>query len=286
MASSLSFFFDKSSPFLIAGPCVLEDAGMALEVGLECRRIALSHGIPYVFKTSYDKANRSSFKGFRGPGLKKGLAAMARLKRRLGVPVLSDVHEVAQVAPAAEILDVLQVPAFLCRQTDLLQACGRSGRVVNIKKGQFSAPLDMREAASKVSQTGNDRILLTERGVSFGYNNLVVDYRALPLLRSLGYPVVFDATHSVQEPGSNGHSSGGRSEHVPALARAAAAVGVDGFFFEVHPSPSKARSDGSSMVALKDFEGIIKEVLGHDSLSRAGSTHGSTREKTRSPSSR
>jgi 2-dehydro-3-deoxyphosphooctonate aldolase (KDO 8-P synthase) len=268
MGSSLTFFFDKSAPFLIAGPCVLEDPGMALEVGQECKRIASRHGIPYVFKTSYDKANRSSLKGFRGPGLGRGLAAIARIKRSLGVPVLSDVHEVVQVAPAAEILDVLQVPAFLCRQTDLLTACGRSGKVVNIKKGQFAAPGDMKEAASKVKQTGNARVLLTERGVSFGYHNLVVDFTALPVLRSFGCPVIFDATHSVQEPGRKGHSSGGRAEYAPALARAAAAVGVDGYFFEVHPQPARALSDGSSMVALKDFESVVADLLAHDRLRR------------------
>jgi 2-dehydro-3-deoxyphosphooctonate aldolase (KDO 8-P synthase) len=265
---ALRFLFDKSRPFLIAGPCALEDGGMAMEVGEECKRVAARLGVPYVFKASYDKANRLSRNGYRGPGLKKGLALLGKIKRSLGVPILSDVHETVQVEPAAEVLDILQIPAYLCRQTDLLVACGKSGKAVNIKKGQFTAPPDMGEAAAKIRETGNKDILVTERGVSFGYHNLVVDYTSLPILRGLGYPVVFDATHSVQQPGGRGSSSGGRPEFIPALARAAAAVGVDGFFFEVHPRPEKAKSDGATMVALKDFEGILKSVLAHDRLSR------------------
>jgi 2-dehydro-3-deoxyphosphooctonate aldolase (KDO 8-P synthase) len=266
--NALDFLFDKSKPFLIAGPCVLEDMGLAMEVAAEIKRVSEALGVPYVFKASFDKANRSSLKGFRGPGLKKGLVMLAKVKRQLGLPILSDVHEPSQAKPAATVLDILQVPAFLCRQTDLLAACGETGKVVNIKKGQFVAPHNMKEAVDKVRHTGNHRILLTERGVLFGYNNMVVDFTALPILRSLGLPVVFDATHAVQEPGRHGEASGGRSEYVPALARAAAAVGVDGYFFEVHPSPSHAKSDGPNMVALRDFEKVFRQVLAHDRLAR------------------
>lgn len=264
----LAFLFNKDKPFVIAGPCVLEDEGMALEVGKECQKIAKSLGIAYVFKASYDKANRSSGKSYRGPGLEAGLVSLEKIKTHLDVPLLTDVHESTQVARVAAVADILQVPAFLCRQTDLLEACARSGRVVNIKKGQFLAPWDMAEAAAKVTRAGNKRVMLTERGVSFGYNNLVVDYIALPMLRKLGYPVVFDATHSVQLPGGLGHASGGRSQYVGALARAAAAVGVDGYFFEVHPNPAKAKSDGLNMVKLKDFAKLLKRVLAHDAFER------------------
>lgn len=264
----LAFLFNKNKPFVIAGPCALEDEGMAYEVGVECRKIARSLGVGYVFKSSYDKANRSSLKSYRGPGLRLGVQQLGRLKERLAVPVLTDVHESSQVREVASVVDVLQVPAFLCRQTDLLTACAKSGRVVNIKKGQFLAPWNMAEAAAKVRESGNKRIMLTERGVSFGYNNLVVDYIALPEMRKLGYPVIFDATHSVQLPGGLGHASGGRSEFVGALARAAAAVGVDGYFFEVHPNPKKAKSDGPNMVRLKDFARLLKSVISHDRLER------------------
>jgi 2-dehydro-3-deoxyphosphooctonate aldolase (KDO 8-P synthase) len=264
----LAFLFNKNKPFVIAGPCALEDEGMALEVGKECRKIAKDLGVGYVFKSSYDKANRSSAESYRGPGLTLGLAQLARIKTRLGVPVLTDVHETGQVRDVARVADVLQIPAFLCRQTDLLRACGKTGKVVNIKKGQFLAAWNMAEAAKKVRDVGNSRILLTERGVSFGYNNLVVDFIALPVMRKLGYPVIFDATHSVQLPGGLGHASGGRSEYVGALARAAAAVGVDGYFFEVHTNPKKAKSDGPNMVALKDFGKMLKRVIKHDRLER------------------
>lgn len=264
----LAFLFNKNKPFVIAGPCALEDEGMALEVGKECRKIVRALGADYVFKSSFDKANRLSLKSYRGPGLNVGLQQLARIKSRLGVPVLTDVHESAQVRAVASVVDILQIPAFLCRQTDLLVACAKSGRAVNIKKGQFLAPWNMAEAAAKVRQAGNSRIMLTERGVSFGYNNLVVDYIALPVMRKLGYPVIFDATHSVQLPGGLGHASGGRAEYVGALARAAAAVGVDGYFFEVHPNPKKAKSDGLNMVALKDFGKMLKSVILHDRLER------------------
>ncbi len=266
--NALSFLFDTRRPFVIAGPCALEDKGMALETGKELQRICKRLGVPFVFKSSYDKANRSSLDSYRGPGLKLGLEWLAAIKEKLGVPLLSDVHESAEVSQVARVLDILQVPAYLCRQTSLLVACAKSGRVVNIKKGQFVAPWDLKHAAQKVRASGNKRILLTERGVSFGYNNLVVDFTALPILRESGYPVVFDATHSVQLPGGLGKVSGGRRQYVEQLACAAAAVGVDGYFFEVHPRPNQAKSDGPNQVALKDFGRVLKRVLGHDKLTR------------------
>ncbi len=264
----LSFLFSKTKPFVIAGPCALEDEGLAREVGQECARVARRLGVGYVFKASYDKANRSSGRSYRGPGLRLGLEQLGRIKAKLGVPVLTDVHETAEVAKVARVVDVLQVPAFLCRQTDLLKACAATGKVVNIKKGQFMAPWNMAEAARKVTDAGNRRVILTERGVSFGYNNLVVDFISLEVMRGLKFPVVFDATHAVQLPGGLGHASGGRGQYVEALARAAAAVGCDGYFFEVHPNPKKAKSDGPNQVALKDFAGMLKRVLGHDALTR------------------
>jgi 2-dehydro-3-deoxyphosphooctonate aldolase (KDO 8-P synthase) len=220
-----------------------------------------------VFKASFDKANRSSGASYRGPGLADGLRSLERIREKLGVPVLTDVHESAQVAAVARVVDVLQVPAFLCRQTDLLLACARSGKPVNVKKGQFVAPGNMVEAVKKVHGAGG-KVLLCERGTSFGYNNLVVDYTGLPQMRALGVPLVFDATHSVQLPGTLGHASGGRREYVEALACAAAAVGVDGYFFETHPAPDKALSDGPNMVALKDFPRVLQRVLAHDALTR------------------
>jgi 2-dehydro-3-deoxyphosphooctonate aldolase (KDO 8-P synthase) len=264
----LAFLFDASRPFVIAGPCAMEDYGLALEVGRECKRVCKKYGVPYVFKSSFDKANRLSAWSYRGPGLIKGLDLIRRLKRALDVPVLSDVHEVTQVEKAATVLDILQIPALLSRQTDLLTACGQTGKVVNIKKGQFMAPLNMREAVEKVTRTGNRRVLVTERGVSFGYNNLVVDFTALPILKSLGKPVVYDATHSLQVPGEHGSHSGGRPSFAPLLAAAAAAVGVDGFFFEVHPRPGRALSDGSSMLSLKGFDKVLGRVLAHDAIRR------------------
>ena len=273
MTFATDFLFDRRKPFLIAGPCALESGGLALEVGQELKRLCLGLGLPFVFKSSFDKANRSSGSGFRGPGLREGLRLLARIRRTLGVPVLTDVHESGQAAPAARVVDVLQVPAFLCRQTDLLLACARTGRPVNIKKGQFVAPANMDEAVRKVRGAGG-RALLCERGTCFGYNNLVVDFTGLPQMRALGVPVVFDATHSVQLPGGLGHASGGRREHVEALACAAAAVGVDGYFFEVHPDPDRALSDGPNMLALKDFPRVLARVLAHDALRRAAGSPG------------
>jgi 2-dehydro-3-deoxyphosphooctonate aldolase (KDO 8-P synthase) len=261
------FLFDRRKPFLIAGPCALESETLALEVGRRIKALCRRLGIPYVFKASFDKANRSSVQGYRGPGLQRGLAQLARVKAALGVPVLTDIHESVQAPVVAAVADVLQIPAFLCRQTDLLVAAARTGRPVNIKKGQFVAPANMGEAVKKVHTAGG-RALLCERGASFGYNNLVVDFTGLPQMAAFGVPVVFDATHSVQLPGGLGHASGGRREYVEALACAAAAVGVDGYFFEVHPRPDKALSDGPNMVALKDFERVFRRVLAHDALRR------------------
>jgi 2-dehydro-3-deoxyphosphooctonate aldolase (KDO 8-P synthase) len=262
------FLFDRRKPFLIAGPCALESEALALEVGRALKRLAASLGVPYIFKASFDKANRSSGAGYRGPGLQAGLKSLASVRRQLGVPVVTDVHESWQAAPVAEVADLLQIPAFLCRQTDLLVACAKTGKPVSIKKGQFVAPPNMAEAVKKVQGAGNKKVLLCERGTSFGYNNLVVDFIGLPQMRALGVPVIFDATHSVQLPGGLGHASGGRREYVEHLACAAAAVGVDGYFFEVHPNPDKALSDGPNTVALKDFPRVFKRVLAHDKIAR------------------
>lgn len=251
---------------LIAGPCVIEDPQRTLAIGREVRDIAGRLGMPYIFKASYDKANRSSYKSFRGPGLEKGLAVLRHIKEELAVPVLSDIHCVTQVTPAAQVLDVLQIPAFLCRQTDLVHAAAATGRAVNVKKGQFLAPWDMQNVIDKIREAGNGNILLTERGVSFGYNNLVADMRSLAVMRSFGYPVVFDATHSVQLPGGAGTTSGGQREFVPYLARAAAAVGIDALFLEVHDNPDEALSDGPNMVRLDDLEPLLRDVLAIDAV--------------------
>lgn len=253
----------KNRLFLIAGPCVLEDEAMALEIGLHLRRICRRLGITYVFKASFDKANRSSGTSYRGPGLEEGLAALGRLRRRLEVPVLTDVHEVRQVEPAAQVVDILQIPAFLCRQTDLVTAAVASGRVVNLKKGQFMAPDEMTSVVAKASEAvGGQRakLLLTERGTTFGYHNLVADMRSLPILRRLGFPVVFDATHSVQLPGAAGGRSGGQREFAPVLARCAVVAGAHGLFIETHPNPDKALSDGPNMIPLKDMGPLLTQL--------------------------
>ena len=246
-------------PVLIAGPCVIESEGMAVDTAAMVAEIGRRHGVPVVFKSSFDKANRSSLSSFRGPGLEDGLASLAAVKRATGVPVLTDVHEPGQAAPAAEVADVLQVPAFLCRQTDLLLACGRTGAAVNVKKGQFLAPEDMAHAVEKVRSTGNQRVTVTERGTSFGYHNLVVDMRGLPVLRRIA-PVVFDVTHSLQLPGGLGHATGGAREFHPYLARAAAAAGVDGFFVEVHPDPPHALSDATTQLTPAELERLVVQV--------------------------
>ena len=248
-------------PFLIAGPCVIESEQLAMETAGRIAEIAKSLGIPYVFKSSFDKANRTSITSFRGPGLEKGLQVLAKVKKQVGVPVLTDVHTEEQATEAGKVVDVLQIPAFLCRQTDLLIAAAKTGRVVNVKKGQFLSPIEMANAVKKVEECGNRRIVLTERGSSFGYNNLVVDMRSFPILRSFGYPVVFDATHSVQLPGGGGTQSSGQREFVEPLACAAAGAGVDGFFMEVHPNPDEALSDGPNMVPLHQLKSLLERVM-------------------------
>lgn len=253
---------------LLAGPCVLEGLERCLYIGRTIRDITRRLGIPYVFKASFDKANRSSFNGFRGPGLKKGLEMLRTIKQELGVPIVTDIHTEAQAAPAAKVADILQIPAFLSRQTDLLYTAAQTGRVVNVKKGQFLAPKDMRNVVDKLLEGGNSNILLTERGASFGYNNLVVDMRSFPIMRSFGYPVVFDATHSVQLPGGAGTSSAGNREYVEYLARAAVGAGVDALFMEVHDNPAEALCDGPNSVYLDKLEDLLKDALAIYSIVR------------------
>lgn len=252
--------------FLIAGPCVIESESATLRHAERLLTICNGLSMPLVFKASYDKANRTSINSFRGPGIKEGLRILAKVKDSLGLPVLSDIHSIEQVAPAAQVLDVIQIPAFLCRQTDLLVAAAQSGRVINVKKGQFLAPWDMKNVAGKLAASGNENIILTERGASFGYNNLVVDMRSFPVMRSTGYPVVFDATHSVQLPGGQGESSGGQREFVEYLSRAAVATGVDGIFMEVHEDPDKALCDGPNSIPLSELAALLKRLKGIDAL--------------------
>ena len=247
--------------FLIAGPCVIENDRHPALVARRLKDVADRLGIPLIFKASYDKANRSSAGSFRGPGLERGLEILARVKARYGLPILTDVHEPAQVEQAAQVADVLQIPAFLCRQTDLVQECARSGRVVNIKKGQFMAPWDMKGVMAKAADTGNRRLMVTERGFSFGYNNLVVDVRSFPALRTFGYPVIFDVTHSVQRPGGLGDRSGGERHYVDTLAPAGVAAGVDGLFMEVHENPERALSDGPNSYRLSRLEKLLERLL-------------------------
>jgi 2-dehydro-3-deoxyphosphooctonate aldolase (KDO 8-P synthase) len=253
---------------VIAGPCVIESKESALQHATALKEKADRVGVPYIFKSSYDKANRSSVGSFRGPGLKKGLEILAEVKRQVGVPVLTDVHEIDQVGPVKEVADILQIPAFLCRQTDFVIAVGNSGKIVNVKKGQFLAPWDMRNVVEKILSTGNEQILVTERGVSFGYNNLVSDMRSLVVMRELGYPVVFDATHSLQLPGGLGNASDGERRYIPALARAGVAAGIDALFMEVHQDPDHALSDGPNSLDLKDFEKLLQTVKVIDSLTK------------------
>jgi 2-dehydro-3-deoxyphosphooctonate aldolase (KDO 8-P synthase) len=253
---------------LIAGPCAIESQQHALEMAAALKEVTAAAGVPFIYKSSYDKANRTSVDGYRGPGLSAGLSVLQRVRQDVGVPVLSDVHEVEQVAAGAEVLDVLQIPAFLCRQTDLLLAAGRTGKPVNVKKGQFLAPWDMQHVARKIDSTDNARILLTERGASFGYNNLVADMRSLAIMRAFGYPVVFDATHSVQLPGGAGGASSGQREFVPALTRAAVGVGIDALFIEVHADPDRAPSDGPNMLKLADLPALLRQVVAIDAIVR------------------
>lgn len=250
----------KNKLILIGGPCVIENETITMEIAEQLKYITSRVGIDLIFKASYDKANRTSINSFRGPGLKKGLEILAKVKERFDLPILSDVHSPDQVGPASKVLDVIQIPAFLSRQTDLLVAAGETGRVVNIKKGQFMAPWDIRHAIKKVEATGNRRIIITERGYTFGYNMLVNDFRVIPIMRDFGYPVVFDATHSVQLPSASDGVSGGQRQYIEILAKAAVAVGVDGLFLEVHPHPDKALSDGANSLQLDKLEKLLKVV--------------------------
>lgn len=253
--------------FVMAGPCVIEDPERVLRIGREMKAICGRLGLPYIFKASFDKANRSSWKSFRGPGLTEGLKILKAVKEELQVPVVSDIHEASQAEPTAEVLDILQIPAFLCRQTDLLQAAARTGKCINVKKGQFMAPSDMKNVAEKISHEGNENIILTERGVSLGYHNLVVDMRSFPIMREFGYPVVFDATHSVQLPGGAGTHSSGQRQFIGNLARAAAGSGIDGVFMEVHDNPEEALCDGPNMLYLTQVEGLLRDMVAIKAIS-------------------
>ena len=256
---------------LIAGPCVIESERGAMSIAEKLKRVTDDAGIPFIFKSSYDKANRSSIDSFRGPGLNKGLAIMGKIKRELNIPLLSDIHTEKEIAPASEVLDVLQIPALLCRQTDLLVKAAKTGRPVNVKKGQFMAPWDMKNVVDKLAKSGCRKILLTERGFMFGYNNLVVDMRSLVLMRNFGYPVVFDATHSLQLPGGKGNRSDGQRELIPDIVRGAVAVGCDTLFMEIHPNPDKAKSDGPNMLKLSQLPMLLKQVKALDRAVRNAS---------------
>jgi len=253
---------------LIGGPCVIESEGHAVELGLAIAAIARRCGVPYIFKASFDKANRTSVQSYRGPGLAEGLRILAEVKARVGAPVLTDIHEPAQAAPVAEVADILQIPAFLCRQTDLLLAAAATGRAVNVKKGQFLAPQDIRHAIDKVTSTGNLRVIVTERGATFGYHNLVVDMRAFPIIRGFGYPVVFDVTHSLQLPGAGDGVTAGQAEYIDTLAPAGVAAGVDGVFLEIHDHPARARSDALNALALNRLEPLLRLLTRIDAVRR------------------
>jgi 2-dehydro-3-deoxyphosphooctonate aldolase (KDO 8-P synthase) len=258
-------------PFvLIAGPCQIESRGHALETAAALRALSDQTGVKVIYKSSFDKANRTSASAARGIGMAEGLAILAEVRERTGMPVLTDVHDASQCGPAAEAVDVLQIPAFLCRQTDLLLAAGETGKTINVKKGQFLAPWDMVHVAAKIASTGNRNILLCERGASFGYNTLVSDMRSLPIMARTGYPIVFDATHSVQQPGGQGASSGGQREFAPVLARAALAVGVAAVFIETHEDPDKAPSDGPNMIPLREMPALITRLKAYDDLTKGG----------------
>ncbi len=246
---------------LIGGPCALESEDLAREVATTMKEICSRLGIQYVFKASFDKANRTSLSSFRGPGLQQGLATLAKIREDMQVPVISDIHDISQVEAAAEVLDIIQIPAFLCRQTDLLTAAARTGKPVNVKKGQFVSPWDMKNVVEKMRGVGGEKIMLVERGACFGYNNLVVDMRSLPIMRSLGCPVIFDATHSVQLPGGAGGSSDGQRQFIEPLTKAAIAAGIDGLFMEIHPEPTKALCDGPNSIPLADIEELLKKIV-------------------------
>lgn len=247
--------------FLIGGPCVIESEDHALFMAGQIQSICKKLAVPFIFKASFDKANRSSLDSFRGPGLEKGLDILLKVKREIGVPVLSDVHETSQVSQAAAVLDIIQIPAFLCRQTDLLTAAAKTQKPVNIKKGQFLSPSEMANAAEKITQQGNNKILLTERGTSFGYNNLIVDIRSIPIMKKFGFPVIVDASHSVQKPGGEGKASGGDREFIPYIARAGVSAGADGIFLEIHEAPDRAKSDRHNSLILKDLQGLLSLLL-------------------------
>jgi 2-dehydro-3-deoxyphosphooctonate aldolase (KDO 8-P synthase) len=266
-------FGNKLPLALIAGPCALESRAHAFEIATALKELTAKLGLGFVYKTSFDKANRTSAASARGMGLDKALSIFAELREKLGVPMLTDVHEPDQCAPVAEVTDVLQIPAFLCRQTDLLIAAAKTGRVINVKKGQFLAPWDMKNVVAKITGAGNGNVLVTERGVSFGYNTLVSDMRSLPVLEKIGAPVIFDATHSVQQPGGQGTSSGGERQYVSVLARAAVAVGIAGVFIETHQDPDKAPSDGPNMISLKDLPALLECLMQFDTLAKTYARH-------------
>ena len=264
-----NFEVGAGNPFvLLAGPCVLESYERSLYIGKIVKEITSRLGIPYVFKASFDKANRSAYNSFRGPGMEKGLKWLQAIKDELQVPIVTDIHNEQQAEPVAKVADILQIPAFLSRQTDLLYAAAKTGRVVNVKKGQFLAPADMKNVVKKIEEAGSNKILLTERGATFGYNNLVVDMRSFPIMRATGYPVIFDATHSVQLPGGAGTKSAGNREYVEYLARAAAGAGVDGFFMEVHDNPEEALCDGLNMVYLDKLEDLLKDLIAINEITK------------------
>lgn len=256
---------------LIAGPCMLESEELGFRIAREVKAICSELEIPYIFKASFDKANRTSVNSLRGPGIEKGLETLGKIKAELGLPLLTDIHEVEQVERTAEVVDILQIPAFLCRQTDLVVAAAETGRCVNVKKGQFLAPTDMKNIVTKVSSVGNEKIMLTERGVSFGYGNLVVDMKSFPIMREFGYPVVFDATHSVQRPGGLGTATGGDPQFVPHLVRAACGAGIDALFLEVHPNPAEALSDAATMLHLTELRSVLVKAKAIHDLVRADS---------------
>ena len=266
-AGAVSFGTGHPLAFIL-GPCVIESEQHAVDIGVALKDIASRLGVPVVFKASFDKANRTSIKSFRGPGLTDGLRVLAKVKARTGLPILTDIHDAAQAAPAAEVADVLQIPAFLSRQTDLIVAAAKTGRAINVKKGQFLAPNDMKHVIAKVTESGNARVLVTERGVSFGYNNLVVDPRAFPMLRALGYPVVFDVTHSLQLPGGGDGVTAGLAEYIEPMAQAGVGAGVDGVFMEVHEEPSRARSDAANALRLDRVEPLLRRLVALDKIVR------------------
>jgi len=262
--NSAAIWKNLNSPrrlFLIAGPCVIENEKLCLQVAASLKKTCASLGIFYVFKASFDKANRTSAKSFRGPGLENGLKILAKVRTEFELPILTDVHNEVQVAAAAEVADILQIPAFLCRQTDLIEAAVATGKIVNLKKGQFLSPKEMGQVAEKAKRAGAKKILLTERGTTFGYNNLVADMRSIPIMKSFGFPVIFDATHSVQLPGGGGDKSSGQREFAPVLARCALAAGANGIFLETHPNPDKALSDGPNMIPLPEMPALLKSLL-------------------------